>query len=75
MAEIYHSTEAMHEEPANSLSIPVLVVASILMGAGLFMVLAWVIDQAHWILLSGTVVAAFGFLLVFSPVTGSDRSS
>ncbi|MCI4323283.1 MAG: hypothetical protein L3K03_04595 [Thermoplasmata archaeon] len=74
MAEIYLSTEAMHEEPHNSLSIPVVVGAAVLMGVGLFLVLAWVIDQAHWIFFLGTLVAAVGFLLVFTQLTGSDRS-
>jgi hypothetical protein len=30
--------------------------------------------MAHWLYLGGTVVAAIGFLLVFSPRTGSDRA-
>jgi uncharacterized membrane protein len=59
-------------EHANSLSLPYLIGASLLMGLGLFLVASWVLTF-QWIFFSGVAVAAAGFLMVLHPLAGSDH--
>ncbi|MCI4337910.1 MAG: hypothetical protein L3J72_01225, partial [Thermoplasmata archaeon] len=55
-----------------SISVPFVILAALLMGAGLFLVAAWVLTF-DWLFFLGVPIVAVGFLLVFHPLAGADR--
>ncbi len=57
-----------------SLSIPFLVVAALLIGAGIWLIFTWMLSF-DWIYFGGVFCLAAGGLMLFSPRTGLDRSA
>ena len=64
-------SNASHADP---LSIPYLVAASVLIGAGIFTIFVWITSFA-WPYFSGVFLLAIGALMLFSPRSGADRSA
>ncbi len=56
------------------LSVPFLVVAALLIGAGIWLIFTWILSF-EWIYFSGVFCLAAGGLMLFSPRTGLDRSA
>ncbi|HZY70225.1 MAG TPA: hypothetical protein VFF67_04505 [Thermoplasmata archaeon] len=60
--------------PASRKSVGFIVLAALLIGAGLFVVMMWVIAlPADWAFAFGLLPVAIGSTLLFLPQTGSDR--
>lgn len=59
-------------EHHGSVSVPFILLASVLIGAGLFLLASWVLTF-DWIYFSGVVLVAVGFLLLFHPLAGPDH--
>ena len=57
----------------NSISIPFVILASVVAALGLFSLLFWVITF-QWIFFLGTVPMAIGALMFFHPKMGSNRA-
>lgn len=59
--------------PNDPLSVPYLLVAAILIGAGIFTICLWITSFA-WIDFVGVFLLAIGGLMLFSPRAGADRA-
>ncbi|MCI4346617.1 MAG: hypothetical protein L3K07_07720 [Thermoplasmata archaeon] len=60
------------EVHAGSISVPYVIAAALMMGAGLFLVAAWVLTF-DWVYFSGVALATAGFLMILHPLAGSDH--
>lgn len=69
---MHPATPHRHGAP-NSISIPWVVLASVLMGLGVLMLALWLVTF-NFLLFSGSLVLLVGFLMVFSPRMGSDHA-
>jgi hypothetical protein len=68
------SREDEDDEPSHArASLAYVIGASVLSGAGLMLVLLWLITGA-WVDLVGILLMAIGFLLFFSPRAGADHA-
>lgn len=63
--------EARHESHG-SVSVLFVLLASVLIGGGLFLIAAWVLSF-DWLYFTGVAPVAIGFLLLFSPKAGPDH--
>lgn len=57
-----------------ALSVGYVIVAALLIGAGLFLVFVW-ITSFQWLYFSGIFLLAIGLLMLFSPRAGADRAA
>jgi len=64
-----HST---HAAP-NSISVPFVLLASLLIGAGLMLTLTWLITY-DWLFFPGILLVALGAFLMLDPRMGSDHA-
>ncbi|MCI4321660.1 MAG: hypothetical protein L3K18_06170 [Thermoplasmata archaeon] len=71
VAAAAHGGHGIHAP--NSISIPWVLAASLLMGLGVFLISAWIItfDYLYFV---GFVVLAVGFLMTFDQRMGSDHA-
>jgi hypothetical protein len=63
---------AKHDAP-NTISIPFVLLASVLMGIGLLLTLVWLITF-NWLLFPGVGLVVIGALMTLSPRMGSDHA-
>ncbi|MCI4370393.1 MAG: hypothetical protein L3J81_03580 [Thermoplasmata archaeon] len=72
-----HSRPAVSDhaktDAPNTISIPFVLLASVLMGVGLLLTLVWLITF-NWLLFPGVGVVVVGALMVLSPKMGSDHA-
>ncbi|HEV2317269.1 MAG TPA: hypothetical protein VGV89_06825 [Thermoplasmata archaeon] len=73
MSEYAGFDDPFEEEDTGHVSIPYVILASILCGVGIFLTLAWVITFS-WPLFLGVFVTTGGFLLLFDRRAGLDRA-
>ncbi|MCI4369360.1 MAG: hypothetical protein L3K09_07360 [Thermoplasmata archaeon] len=66
-----HPVDAEH--PPNSISVPFVIAAAVLIGVGLFAMAAFLITFT-WLYFLGILPVLAGALLLFDPRSGSDRS-
>lgn len=65
---------AVAASPASrSVSIPFVVIAALLVGAGLFSAMVWLVTF-QWIYFAGLGLLVIGGLMLFSPRAGADRA-
>ncbi|HYA57490.1 MAG TPA: hypothetical protein VEH57_03380 [Thermoplasmata archaeon] len=67
------ATRAHPAAEHGSVSIPILVLAAVLVGLGLLGMAYWLITF-QWALLASVIPLALGGLLLFTPRTGPDRA-
>lgn len=73
-AVAHGSTHGAHGSGApNALSVPWVLLASILMGVGIFLISAWLITF-NLLYSVGVFVVLAGFLMTFDPRMGSDHA-
>jgi hypothetical protein len=68
------SEEEREETTPNTLSVPWLVVAAVLIGLGLFALFVWVIDYSQWIWFGGIAPLVIGALMLFNKRAGSNQA-
>jgi hypothetical protein len=61
------------EEELGRVNVPWVVLSALLMGAGIFLILTWLITF-DWVYFPGVGLMAVGFLLTFHPRAGLDRA-
>jgi hypothetical protein len=59
-------------EHHGTVSVPFLLLASLLIGAGLFLIATWVLTFS-WVYFGGVGLVAVGFLLLLHPLAGPDH--
>ncbi|HEV8050180.1 MAG TPA: hypothetical protein VGP88_06260 [Thermoplasmata archaeon] len=65
-------TSNRHDAP-NSISVPFVLLASVLMGIGLMLIFTWLITF-DWLFFPGVLVVAIGAFMMLSPRMGSDHA-
>jgi type IV secretory pathway TrbL component len=68
-----HSSASHGHGAPNTISIPWVVLASVLMGIGVLMLALWLVTF-NFLLFTGSLVLLAGFLMIFSPRMGSDHA-
>jgi hypothetical protein len=68
------SEEAREEGTPNTLSIPWVVLAAVLIGVGLFALFVWVVNFSQWVWFGGIAPVVIGALMLFSKRAGSDQA-
>ena len=70
----YRTAERKHSESeADSLSIPYLVLAAVLCGAGIFGLAYWLVTQ-NWLFFASVIPVILGALMLFTRGTGPDHA-
>jgi len=70
----YHVAEGKRSESeAGSLSIPFLVLAAVLCGAGIFGMAYWLVTQ-NWLYFASVIPVIVGALMLFTRGTGPDHA-
>jgi hypothetical protein len=67
------SAAAHGSHAPNSISLPWVLLASILMGIGVLLIVLWIVTF-NFLYFTGVFVVLAGFLMVFDPRMGSDRA-
>ena len=62
-----------HADRPNTISVPFVILACVLMGVGLLMTLVWLITF-NWLLFPGVGLVVIGALMTLSPRMGSDHA-
>jgi Na+/proline symporter len=73
MSEWASPNEVEEEEVLGHVSVPFVVLASVLLGVGLFLVLTWLVTF-QWAYIAGIPVLLAGFLLLFHRRAGLDAA-
>ena len=67
-----HASRNATDAP-NSISVPFVILASVLMGVGLMLTFVWLITF-NWLLFPGILVVVAGALMILDPRMGSDHA-